>query len=266
MSWIMRCLAAVALLMGMAVPASASRVSPMILDLEPTGRSSIARVELVNDGLNDIPYEVQMMRGIISPEGKLQLTPADAEFVVFPAQTLVQSNSQQVFRIQYVGEGALDRSEVYYMSIRQIPVAFKPGVSQVQMVINYNVLVNVVPDGSRPEPVVRSALVETRLVEEEGSSEVPEAGDEIGDEPAATANGLTIDLGNSGSRYFLAGLSNWTISGTTVAGEPYEARYSGDEMSRVIGVGVVAPDANRVFFVPTGEPLRPDGITISVEP
>ncbi|WP_165853517.1 fimbria/pilus periplasmic chaperone [Aurantiacibacter aquimixticola] len=233
----------------------------MIVELEPTGRGSIARIDLVNDGLRDIPYEVQMMRGTITPEGELQLSPADAEFIVFPAQTIVESNSQQVFRIQYVGEEALARSQVYYMSIRQIPVDFEQNVSQIQMVVNYNVLVNVVPDGTRAEPAIRSASLATRQIPGPRDPDDADA-----DAPMVEQRGIEVDLGNVGSRFFLAGLSDWSITGRTTAGEPFEMTLEGDEASRLIGVGVVAPDANRLFFIPTDTPLDPQSIRVTVEP
>jgi fimbrial chaperone protein len=247
--------------LGVPTGASASRVSPMILELEPQGRASIARVDLVNDGLRDIPYEVQMMRGVISPEGQLELTPADEEFVVFPAQTIVESNSQQVFRIQYVGEGARDKSEVFYMAIRQIPVEFDPGVNQIQMVVNYNVLVNVVPEGAQPEPVVLSAQMGSRMIPGAPDAENPTAEPE-----PVEQRGITVDIGNNGNRFYLAGLADWSISGTTVSGQPFERNFRGDEASRLIGVGVVAPGANRIFFLPTDDELVDDSLKIDIDP
>lgn len=255
----LRSIFAALLAVGLAATANASRVSPMILELEPTGRGSIARIDLVNDGLRDVPYEVQMMRGLITPEGQLELTPADEDFVVFPAQTIVESNSQQVFRIQYVGEGALDRSEVFYMAIRQIPVEFDQGVTQIQMVVNYNVLVNVVPDGSTPEPTVLSARVTKRVVPGQANPQNPEP-------ESVEQQGIEVDVGNDGNRFYLAGLSTWSITGTTATGEPFDKTYRGDEASRLIGVGVVAPQANRLFFFPTDAELDETSLRIEIDP
>lgn len=240
--------------------AHAARVSPMIVDLEPTGRDSVGRIELTNDADRDIAYEVQMMRGEISPEGKLALVPADDQFVVFPPQAIVEARSQQVFRIQYVGTEALDASQVFYLQVKQIPVAFEPGVNQVQVVVNYNVLVNVVPDGSEPVATVRSARFIEREQSTEGLTE-----DEI-PEVIPTEAGILVDLANDGSRYFYAGHAAWDITATTVDGEPFEARFERGEMTSVTGVGVVAPGRNRVFFLPTETRLLPDSVEISVQP
>jgi len=257
----LRSLFAVFLGVALTVTAGASRVSPMIVELEPVGRDSIARIDLVNDGLRDLPYEVQMMRGAISPEGQLQLSPADEEFVVFPAQAIVESNSQQVFRIQYVGDGAREKSEIFYMAIRQIPVGFEDGVTQVQMVVNYNVLVNVVPDGSEPKATVRSAAVSTRQI-----SGPTDAADPTAEPTTIEQRGIEVDVGNEGSKFYLAGLADWSFSGTTASGEPFQRNYRGDEASRSIGVGVVGPEANRIFFFPTDVDVDPDSLKIEINP
>lgn len=242
------------------VAAGASRVSPMIIDMTPTGRASVGRVELTNDAEREIAYEVQMMRGDVSLTGELALTPADEQFLVFPPQSLIEANSQQVFRIQYVGEEALDVSQIYYLAIRQVPVAFDEGQNQVQVVVNYNVLVNVVPDGTRPQPAVRQAQYIERPKQAEGSAD--------SDAPAAvsaTERGLLVDLGNDGSRYFFAGRADWTINAQTAAGEPYELKLAGREVSQYTGVGVIGPGKTRQFFIPIDDVLVTETIRLAIE-
>lgn len=242
----------------------ASRVSPMILELEPAGRSAVARVELTNDGAKDIPYEVRMMRGDISPEGELTLTPADDQFLVFPAQAMVEANSQQVFRVQYVGEAALAKSEIYYMSIREIPVEFEKGVSQVQVVVNYNVLANVVPDGSRPSPVIRSA----RFISADSAAATSAEASGVADSGEASGgvfSGAEIVVANDGNRYMLAGMSTWTLTGTTIDGRPFERKFEPEELAKLIGVGVVAPGKHRIFRVPLDTPLTDQSIKVQID-
>lgn len=138
----------------------------MIVDLDPAGRGAVARIELSSDSDRTIPYEVLMFRGDISVDGKLTLVPADDEFLVFPTQVLLEGNSRQVFRIQYVGDIELAKSEIYYMSIQQVPVALEEAqASQVQVVVNYNVLVNIVPNNASADPAIRSISAASRFVE-----------------------------------------------------------------------------------------------------
>lgn len=224
------------LLASASAPAEAARVSPMIVDLEPTGRESVGRVELSNTGAGDFPVEVRMFRGEISEDGQLELTPADENFLVFPAQIIVPANSQQAFRVQYVGEPELAKSEIYYMQVRQVPVDVSPGTSQVQVVVNYNVLVNVVPDKASPMPEIASIEPVMR-----------------GDQP-----GIEVRVVNRGTRYFTAGTRAWQVRGRTQDGGEMAADLKPEEMARLIGVGVVAPDRARSFFVPTERLLTKD--------
>lgn len=252
---------AIALAAFMPTVAEASRVSPMIVEMEPTGRRSVARIELTSESPRDIAYEVQMMRGDISPEGELSLEPADEEFVVFPPQVVVEARSQQVFRVQYVGEEALSQSQVYYLAIRQVPVEFDPGVNQVQVVVNFNVLINVVPEDAAPVAAVREAS----YIEREVPSETPSAeGEEAA--PPATEKGILVSLANDGNRYFFAGRSSWKITGETVDGEPFSLTLDDHQGSRVFGTGVVAPGKNRIFFIPTEEAVRSETLKVDVNP
>ena len=155
--------------LSLALPAQAARVTPMSVELTPTGRESSARIEVTNTEERELPMEVRMYRGIISEAGELELEPADERFVVFPPQVVIQPNTQQIFRVQYLPDEPLSQSEVYYAAISQIPVALDPNVSMIQVVMRFNVLVNVVPDGATAEPVVswaRPATLRSAINEE----------------------------------------------------------------------------------------------------
>lgn len=232
-----------AIAMACAAPAAqAARVAPMIVDIQPVGRGSVARVELTNPDPRAFPLEVRMMRGEISETGELTLTPADDDFLVFPTQAVVQPNSQQVFRVQYVGEQALSQSQVYYMAINQVPVPLSTTENQVQVIVNFNVLVNVVPDGAQPEPFVESATPTVRN----------------------NVNGVEVRLTNRGNRYFPAGGIQWRIQGTGADGQPFNQSIEQTQMIRHIGVGVVAPGRARIFFVPTERPLGEGPIQVTL--
>ena len=220
----------------------AARVSPMIVEVQPLGRGSIARIVLTNDGQAEYPVEVQMFSGEISEKGELALTPADEDFLLFPAQIVVPAQSQQVFRVQYIGDPDIATSKIYYMQIRQIPVDLNPGESQLQVVVNFNVLINVIPDDVRAEPVFETV----RPVSKDG------------------VDGIEVRLVNQGNRYFTAGTSPWKIGATAVDGSPVEIDLPPQDVARLIGVGVVAPGRARVFFIPTEKPLEEGTIKVSM--
>ncbi len=205
----------------------------MVVDAKPIGRELIVRVELTNPESTEFPVEARMYRGTISEDGELELTPADEDFLVFPAQIVVPGQSQQSFRVQYVGEPEIDSSQIYYLQLRQVPVEFAPGQSQVQVTVNFNILVNVVPDGVTPAPAVQSATA----TEKNG------------------APGVEIRLTNTGTRYYTASSMAWKLQGTAEDGSPFVLDMGPRDVAKLIGVGVVAPGRDRVFFVPTEKPL-----------
>lgn len=224
------------------VVAEAARVSPMIVEVEPLGRGSTARIELSNPSQVEFPVEIQMFRGVISETGELELIPADDQFLLFPTQVVVPKQAQQVFRVQYIGEPELAASEIYYMQIRQIPVSVTPDESQVQVVVNFNVLVNVIPPGARPDPQVESVT--------------PTIRDE--------ATGIEVRMANNGTRYFTAASAPWRITGTAEDGTAFDVLLPPEEMAKLIGVGVVAPGRKRLFFIPTEKPLVAGSVQASM--
>lgn len=230
------------LIVASVVPADAARVSPMVVTIKPSGPGSVTRLEISNPGDSGFPVEIQMFRGEISESGELSLTPADDDFLVFPTQMIVPAKSQQALRVQYVGAPDLAQSVVYYAAVRQIPVEMTGSQSQVQLVVNFNVLINVVPDGTRPEPHVEILSATVR-------NEVP---------------GLEVRVSNKGTRFLSAGAVNWNISGSGSDGVSSEIKRTAAEMGQVVGVGVVAPGKSRIFFVPTGKLLNAETVRITL--
>ncbi|MBA4752099.1 MAG: molecular chaperone [Sphingopyxis sp.] len=224
------------------VAVQAARVTPMVVDLDETGRGTVGRIEITNTGENGMPIEVLMFRGIISEAGELELVPADEQFLVFPPQTIVPPRSQQIIRVQYIGEEPLQTSEIFYASIREVPVKGSRAGVNVQIVATFNVLVNVVPSGSASA----AALEVIGPAERDGKP------------------GIEVKVTNSGNKFFAAGRVDWSVAGKTVDGAAYERTYRAREMGSVIGYGIVPARGARRFFVPTPQPILADSINIKM--
>lgn len=248
------------LLSGFSPAAQAARVTPMSLELEPQGTRSTARIEVANNEDRQLPMEVRMYRGIIAENGELTLEPADDKFMVFPPQTLIAPNGKQVFRVQYLPDGPMSQSEVYYAGIAQIPVDLPAEQSRIQVVMRFNVLINVVPDGTTPDPVVAKVTPVSREVELGPDEKKPEEKDV---RKTRVENGLEVRIENKGTRYFAAGRAGWTIAGTDSAGKAFSVDRNATEMGEDIGMAIVAPGKARVFFVPTPDKLA-DGATVTL--
>lgn len=254
-------LAVATALVSLAAPASveAARVSPMVAEIVPSGTGSIVRIEVTNDEDRQIPFELTMHRGMISETGEVSLEPADDRFVVFPPQIVIGPRSQQVFRIQFLPDPDIKTSQLYYASISQLPVALDPTDSRIQMLMRFNVLINVVPPGTRSDPAVdwiRAAEREQPVPEGEEAAETAET---------VPQKGIEVRISNRGTRYFGAGETSWTISGTDPNGEPFTETLTDKQVRATTGLGIVAPDQARIFFIPLDRQLNPDSLKITFE-
>lgn len=235
--------------LGFGVTASdAARVTPMTIEMTPTGRGSTARIEVTNSENRDLPMEVRMYRGDVNEAGELTLTPADDRFVVFPPQVVIGANQQQVFRIQYLTDGPMTRSEVYYAAVSQIPVDLAPTSSRIQVVMRFNVLVNIVPEGTRADPVITFARPVRRDVEIPPDRSLPTEQQQARTE---VQQGIEVRVENRGTKYFAAGRIAWTLSGTGPDGAAFSETRTAGNMGDAIGFGLVPPGGARIFFVPT---------------
>lgn len=236
------------------MPAQGSRVTPMALEMTPTGRGSQARIEVANTDGRDIAMEIRMYRGRIAENGELELEPADDRFAAFPSQVVVPPEGRQIFRIQFIPSGPMTKSEIYYASISQLPVDLEETGSRIQMLMRFNVLVNVVPEGTTAKPEIQSA----RWVERE----VPAAPDAPKDAAPMREQGVEVRVVNNGTRYFPAGRIGWEVSGADEAGARVTESFAANAVSEQIGMGVVAPGKARVFFLPMKRQLRDPSVTL----
>ncbi len=215
----------------------------MSVEIEPSGRGSVARVQFVNTSARDFPIEARAFRGVISEEGELELIPSDDDFIIFPPQRVIGPRGNQVFRLQYIGEPNLDSAQVYYLSIRQLPVELLPGDPQIQVLVNFNVFINVEPDNTAPSPRVDTII--------------PEAREDV--------EGVEVRVANDGTGMLLAGERTWKLTGRNTDGTPFERKIVPAELANLVGVGVVAPGKARKFFLPIDTAVDRSSIAITIE-
>ena len=135
-------IAAVAALTSIISPhtANAMAVTPIVLDIGTTGNTNHAQISVLNDGAKPLPVEIIVSRIELNESGEMDAKPAADEFLIFPPQALVRPGATQVFRLQWVGDPQLKRSQSYSFSVNQVPVKMPEGKSGVQVVFNFGVL------------------------------------------------------------------------------------------------------------------------------
>ncbi|WP_298335818.1 fimbria/pilus periplasmic chaperone [uncultured Erythrobacter sp.] len=216
----------------------------MAVDLDTFGRGSVARIQFTNTADREFPVEVRVYLGEISEDGELELTPAEDDFLIFPPQTVIDPLGEQVIRVQYVGEPALEQAKVYYVSLSELPVPLEAGGGpKVQVTVRFNVFVNVQPEGAEALP--RVDTIESAEVEEE--------------------KGIRVRLANDGNGMLLAGQRAWRITGNTTSGEAFEREFTTAQMGVIVGAGVVAPSKARNFFIPLSIDVDAASVAVDIE-
>lgn len=242
-------MAAAAILFG-SIPAEAMNVSPMVIELASTGARSTGRIQVLNVIPQPLPFEVRVYRIDLDAMGEVKETPADADFIVFPPQGLIQHNQRQMIRLQWVG-GALDSSRGYYVAINQLPVQLDPNkvdrkkaAVDVQVVYHMKVLVTVAPPGAAPKVAVESArpvMIAAKSAPGAAKSSEP------------PVPGVAVVVRNTGKRYAMLAGVNWLIEGKGLDNKPLRVAIPANKMGELLGAGYVpALNGRRVFEVPTG--------------
>lgn len=241
----------------------AMRVSPMVAEMTTTGAGSAARIEVGNVGSAAMPFETTITRMELDENGQIVETPADEEFLVFPPQGLVAVGGRQVMRVQWVGATDIDRSQAFYLSVKQLPVPTeaKPpeddgGSVAVTVLYTMKALLVVAPPGAEPKVEVISARP-IRVTAPAVEAAAAEQGVEAPTEP-----GVEVVVANTGKRYALMAGATWVIEAVAKDGTPYRKELNSEDLSAIVGVGYVPPvDGRRTFKVPTGgvdlDPSKP---------
>jgi fimbrial chaperone protein len=253
---------ALALMLGASLPAFAMRVSPMIIEMETTGATGVARLEVQNLNQAKLPFETHVTLIQFHEDGTITETPADDDFLVFPPQGVLSPGARQVIRIQWVGP-ALDASRAYYVSVNQLPVALDAvpqtdnvPAAQVQIVYHMKALVVVAPPGAKPN---------VTTVDAKAAPYQPKT--PPGAAPPAPVPGVAVTLKNSGKRHAMMGGLPWVLDGTGLDGKPLHLTYSLADLNQYIGSGYIGPlGAVRTYALPTPTPFGPGPIKVRFRP
>lgn len=224
-----------------AASVSAMSVTPIIIDMTPTGRNARSEIAVENTAIGDIPVAISVSEAFINEKGEVQTKEADDQFLVYPAQALIKPNSKQNFRVQWVGDPELQLGRTFIFSVAQQPVALPDGVSGIQILYNFEVIVSVSPEKGKPELGVLESKFET-----------------IDGKRRAT-----IKIKNTGvSHGYLSG-SKIKLEAKDKQGQiVWSKSFDPEEIGQYVGAGIMQPGAIRVFTLPFD--LPEGGETLSV--
>jgi fimbrial chaperone protein len=222
-----------------ASPAQAINVQPIIVDMASSGAGNRSQINVLNNGAKPLPVEILVSRIELNENGDTAAKAAGDEFLIFPPQALVPAGATQSFRIQWVGDPALKRSQSYVFSVNQVPVKMPAGQSGVQVVFNFATIVNVAPLSGQAAIDLVSAGVGK-------------------DEKGKPRPALTVK--NPGNIH--AKLTDATIK---LSGGSWSQTLRPEQLRQAMGVGLVQPGKTRRFLLPVDLPPNVGQVTASID-
>ena len=210
---------------------AAMTVQPVVVDMSMTGRQMSAPVRVENNGPNPLPVEVRLVETDFAVDAVGASDRLSDDIIAFPPQAIIPPGETQVFRLQYVGDPGADRSKHYYAEVAQLPVELPEGQSAIQILDNFQVMVNVAsPTAGDAALTIESAEI---VQNAEGK------------------NMAAFTVRNSGRNYGYLSSGNLTIRHTDAAGnETVRRTLTGNEIQQMIGFGLVGPEMTRRFVSP----------------
>ena len=216
-------------LLPAAAPAEATTVTPVMIDLQSTGRGVVSNISVANTGASPLPIEINETALDPTPSGLKPGKGSTDDLLVVPPSALIPPGQTQTFRVQWVGDPDLAQSKHYYVGIDQLPVKLPEGQSAVQIVYNFQVLVSVSSPDKKPVLTIQSAQPES-----------------IGGKPV-----VAVTVANTGQAHGYISQHRIKITETDASGaELLSKTISGAEFQQLVGYGLVASGQTRIVDIP----------------
>ena len=224
-------------------PAAATTVSPVVLDLQSSGRGVVANISVANTGAKPLPVEVLTQALVATATGLEPGKDSIDDLLVVPPTALIPAGQTQTFRVQWIGDPAPAASHHFYVGINQLPIKLPEGESAVQVVYNFNVLVSVGATAGKPALAIQSAA--------------------IGDHEGKPAPSITVT--NSGGTYGYMSQHKLRLVETDAAGKAvFDKTISGNEFQQLVGYGLIATGQTRTMVLPIDLPARTGTLTATL--
>lgn len=213
-----------------AIAAGAMSVQPVVVDLRMAGRDVSAPVRVENTGPNPLPIEIRIVETDFSVDTVRASDRPSEDIMAFPPQAIIPPGETQVFRIQYVGDPDSERSRHFYAEVAQLPVELPEGQSAIQILYNFQVMVNVASLTAGPPQLV---VQDAEIVENEDRHVV------------------AFTVHNSALNYGYLSTNRLTVVHRNEAGqETLRRTLSPNDIQQTIGYGLVGPEMSRRFVSP----------------
>lgn len=241
MAWF-RKFAAVAAVVATAIatPSAALLVQPVFMDMRYTGAQSSGGLSVINDRNRPMTVEVTLSRIELPDQGAPVFTPIEPDdFLIFPAVATIPANGTQVFRVRWVGEAKAE-GELYAFTTSELPVDIESdATAALQLLYAIQTIVGIAPAGSQPDLSAES---------------VERA------ENADGVKGVRILFANAGNAH-----GQVTGSGISVSSGGWTHRFTAEEVSGAVGLGLVRANGKRWMFLPLPSVPETGDLTVTAD-
>lgn len=203
------------LFFGFTSAAGAFEVSPMRMEMSPSGSGASTVITVRNTLAEPLAIEVDAADRIVAEDGTQTFEPNEEDFLLFPPQAFIQPGASQAFRVQYIGDPNPAMTRSYVINVSQVPVKEFDGTG-VRVVYRFGAAVYIHPKGAAP------ALSVEEVAAEDGK--------------------VRLKIRNGGNR--LAHLTNDRVAITTPNAT---LSYEWDELRTQIGNPLLPPMSTRSF-------------------
>ncbi|GAA0647649.1 molecular chaperone [Brevundimonas lenta] len=228
-----RILASLGVVLGLFIVSAvaAMTVQPVVVDMKMTGREMSAPVRVENNGPNPLPVEIRIVETDFGPDSVRASDRLSEDVVAFPPQAIIPPGETQVFRLQYLGDPGSFKSKHYYAEVAQLPVELPEGQSAIQILYNFQVMVNVAsPIGGDPVLTIEDASV----VQNDAGKNV-----------------IAFTVRNAARNYGYLSANRLTFVYRDAAGQEVLRRtLTSNDIQQMIGFGLVGPEMSRRFISP----------------
>jgi fimbrial chaperone protein len=145
------------------ITAHAFRLSPMVVQFSPAGRSATQTLTLENPGNERVAVEIEVFHRKIDADGKEDRSAATNDFTVFPAQLTLEPNQKRNLRVTWTGDQAPASELAFRLVASQLPVNLQRPTNRADVKVNlkfvlqYVASLYVTPDGAKAHLEVTAA-------------------------------------------------------------------------------------------------------------
>ena len=155
-------MAVAASLLTLSAPAQAIDVTPMVTRITAEAAQAGYRLSVKNTSAMPITVELTPFKMSVDENGKRTLVEEQDDLILFPPQSIIPPNREQVVQVRYVGEAQLNEGRMYLIRAAQLPVPLASDTSQpvgatVNIAFNVNTHLFISPDDAKATLTVVSS-------------------------------------------------------------------------------------------------------------